>query len=371
MKHKELSLDEKISWIRLIRTYGIGPRYFRSLMNVYGTASASLQYLSSWMEKKNKTLFSRTMAKKELEYVESRDGTMIAACESNYPQSLKIMHNAPPIITVLGNKDILHSNSIAIVGSRNATIHNKKLTYNISRDIGKNGMVTVSGLARGIDSQVHIASVDSNYPTIAVLAHGIDTVYPVENASLFDSILEHGAVITEFSYNTLPKSQFFPARNRIIASLSLATVIIEARMNSGSLITAKLAKEQKKDVFACPGSPLDHNSSGVNHLIKSGDAQLIESAEDIINGLSIAHNNMYEDMYEKNSNKYQQGSLCEGDTEKIKELILESMSIVAVGIDDIINDIPCHPDITIISLLELEMQDKIARNDNNQFYKSI
>jgi len=201
--------------------------------------------------------------------------------ENIYPESLKQIHDFPPIITILGNKELLLSeNKISIVGSRNSSINSSRFSYKIAKEFGESGFSVVSGLARGVDAQAHMGSIDSG--TIGVIAGGIDNIYPLENKKLYEYMRERGLIISENAFGVVPQAKNFPQRNRIVSGLSKALVVVEASLKSGSLITANFALEQGREVFSVPGFPMDPRYSGTNALIKQG-AYLFERSDDVLN----------------------------------------------------------------------------------------
>ena len=189
----------------------------------------------------------------------------------NYPYLLSQIYSPPKKLYVLGNKEILRENSISIVGCRDASYYGKNIAKNLAYNLGKNNIITVSGLARGIDTYCHLGSIEANARTIAVVAHGLDMIYPKENRNLAIKILEKGgAIVSEYNIGTKPLKRNFIARNRIISGLSKSIVVIEAKKKSGSLITANFALNEGRDVYAVPGNINNINSEGTNELIKNG-----------------------------------------------------------------------------------------------------
>ena len=203
--------------------------------------------------------------------------------ELAYPYLLSQINNPPKILYVLGNVEILREKSIAIVGCRECSKYGEKVATELAYNLGKNNIITVSGLAKGIDSYCHIGSIKAKARTIAVVAHGLDMIYPKEHRDLAINILQHGgAIVSEYKVGEKPKKENFPARNRIISGLAKSTVIVEAKMHSGALITANFALEQNREVFAVPGNIYGKNSEGTNELIKAG-ANLVTSYLDLFN----------------------------------------------------------------------------------------
>ncbi len=207
---------------------------------------------------------------------------MIAACEPDYPPLLAAIEDAPPLIAAGQTLSLFDQTSIAIVGARNASINGKRIAEKLARDLSDAGFVVISGLARGIDTAAHKAALARG--TIAVVAGGIDIVYPPENTALQARIFAEACVVTEAPFGTEPMARHFPRRNRIISGLAPGVIVIEAARHSGSLITARMALEQGREVFAVPGSPLDPRAQGANNLIRDG-ATLTETADDVLRGL--------------------------------------------------------------------------------------
>lgn len=279
-----LSDRQRLDWLRLIRSESIGPRTFRSLMNRFGGAAAALDALPELGRQAGRQLKLCPMGEAEREFVATQrlGARFIALGEAGYPKALQAIDSAPPLLTVLGAAEILLRPCVALVGSRNASAAGQKFTARLARDLGEAGFVVVSGLARGIDTAAHQASIESG--TVAVLAGGLDEVYPPQNLPLFEKLIAQGAGVTEMPLGWAPRGRDFPRRNRLVSGLSLGTVVVEAARRSGSLITARFANEQGRQVFAVPGSPLDPRAEGGNHLIREG-ATLISEAAHVIEAL--------------------------------------------------------------------------------------
>jgi DNA processing protein len=280
-----LSDRQRLDWLRLIRSESVGPRTFRSLMNRFGGAAAALDALPDLARQAGRTIRICTMAEAEREAQALRriGGRLVAMGEAHYPRSLQAIDTAPPLIAVLGQAEVLSRPCVALVGSRNASAAGMKFTARLARDLGEAGFVVVSGLARGIDTAAHEASIATG--TVAVLAGGLDEVYPPQNIPLLQRLLEEGAAISEMPLGLAPRGRDFPRRNRLVSGLSLGTVVVEAARKSGSLITARFANEQGRLVFAVPGSPLDPRAEGGNHLIREG-ATLCAEASHVIEALT-------------------------------------------------------------------------------------
>jgi DNA processing protein len=281
-----LSDEQRIDWLRLIRSENVGPRTFRALVNQYGGAAAALEALPGLARRRGRALkiASHADAQREMEQAARLGVRFVALGEAGYPRTLQAIETAPPLLALRGSADVLRRPTVAIVGSRNASAAGLAFTERLARELGSAGYVVVSGLARGIDARAHTAALATG--TVAVLAGGHDRIYPAENAPLLERIVgEGGAVVTEMPLEWEPRGRDFPRRNRIVSGLSYGVVVIEAARRSGSLITASFALEQGREVFAVPGSPLDPRAEGANALIRGG-ATLCASAEHVIAALA-------------------------------------------------------------------------------------
>jgi DNA processing protein len=275
----QLNDAQRLDWLRLIRAEGIGPRTFRTLINRFGGAGAALEALPTLSGRAGQRVVPPTRAEAQAELAAAaRLGVrLVALGEAEYPKLLQAADSAPPLLAVRGDPAVLNRPAVAIVGSRNASAAGLNFTERLSRDLGEAGLVVVSGLARGIDARAHKAALRPG--TVAVLAGGQDRIYPTNHAALVEAILEAGgAVVAEMPMGWEPRGRDFPRRNRIISGLSLGTVVVEAARRSGSLITARFALEQGREVFAVPGSPLDPRAEGTNDLIRQGATLVAEAA---------------------------------------------------------------------------------------------
>jgi len=284
----ELTRAQRLAWLRLLRTDNIGPVTFRQLLNRFGSAEAALEALPGLIRRAgtNPRIPTQMEAEDELSGLDRYGARMVASGEADYPPHLAFIAAAPPLITLVGGDNLDWHRSVGIVGARNASAAGIKMTRLLAADLGSAGYTIVSGLARGIDSEAHRASLMTG--TVAVLAGGLDKIYPEENIPLAHAILDNGgALLTEMPFGWEPRARDFPRRNRLVSGLSLGIVVVEAAKRSGSLITARLALEQNRDVFAVPGSPLDPRAEGGNALIQQG-ARLVTSAADIIETIGVA-----------------------------------------------------------------------------------
>jgi DNA processing protein len=277
----QLTDAQRLDWLRLIRTEGVGPRTFRTLINRFGGAAAALDALPVLSRRQGRRIEppSRTQAEDELAALARLGGRLIATGEAEYPRLLQQTDAAPPLLALRGAA-ILNRPAVALVGSRNASTAGLAFTERLARGLGEAGLAVVSGLARGIDARAHKASLPTG--TVAVMAGGQDRIYPASHAGLVDAILEEGgAVLAEMPMGWVPRGRDFPRRNCIISGLSYGTVVVEAARRSGSLITARFALEQNREVFAVPGSPLDPRAEGTNDLIRQG-ATLVSEVEHVL-----------------------------------------------------------------------------------------
>jgi DNA processing protein len=285
MVPSNLTDAQRIAWLRLIRSDNIGPRTFHDLLDHFGSAEAALEALPDLARKgggAGRHIYSEQEAERELAGLERLGARLIATDEPDYPDALAQSDGAPPLLTVLGDTACFARPIVAIVGARNASAAGRSFAARLAADLGAAGFTVASGLARGIDTSAHDASVSTG--TIAVLAGGPDRIYPAENAPLLARILKDGVGVTEMPLGWEPRAKDFPRRNRIIAGLARGVVVVEAALRSGSLITARLANEIGREVMAAPGSPLDMRCEGSNALLRDG-ATLITSAEHVIEAL--------------------------------------------------------------------------------------
>jgi len=282
-------MTEILPWLLLKNTTGIGNLLFKRLFDKLGSPEKILKTsldelcLINGITQKNslaiKQQRSFDFCKKEIKLAQQNGFNIITMADDDYPALLLQLHDPPPYLYVYGKIDV-NMPCISIVGSRNATSYGISTTHKLSAGLSKTGLQVVSGMARGIDTAAHKAAIDAKGKTIAVLGSGLNVIYPYENKKLFHEISKNGAVISEFNLNTKPEPHNFPFRNRIVSGLSLGTVVVEAASKSGSLITARLAAEQGREVFAVPGSIQSHKSFGTHALLKQG-AKLVENVTDI------------------------------------------------------------------------------------------
>ncbi len=280
--------EPDIAALRLARSRNVGPRSFARLIRRFGTAAEALGALPELAARggeRDYEPYPEAAAAREIEAGARAGARLVTLGESAYPPLLAAIGDPPPVVWVLGRLDVLHRSAVAVVGARNASAPGLRTARRIARDLGEAGLVIVSGLARGIDTAAHRASLDTG--TVAVMAGGVDIVYPEENRELAAEILDRGALISECPMGTEPTSRHFPRRNRLISGLATGVVLVEAAERSGSLITARYALEQGREAMACPGAPDDPRAGGCNQLIRDG-AALIRHAGDVSEALSLS-----------------------------------------------------------------------------------
>lgn len=282
-----LSDAQLVDWLRLIRSENVGPRTFQQLVNRFGGAGAALEALPELAARSLRgrviRIASREEALREIEAAGALGVRFATTGDPDYPPLLREIADAPPLIALRGASWVAQRDGVAIVGSRNASASGLAFAERLARGLALENYVVVSGLARGIDAVAHRATLETG--TIAVLAGGHARPYPAEHARLVEEIAERGLVISEMPIEWEPRGRDFPRRNRIISGVSRATIVVEAARRSGSLITARFANEQGREVFAVPGSPLDPRAEGTNDLIRQG-ATLCARPEDVISTLS-------------------------------------------------------------------------------------
>lgn len=369
-----MAAENKIlDYIQLINSANIGPVTFYKLLRQYGSAEAALAALPA-----GRRTFSRSAAQKEFELARRQNIRLLAFDDPEYPENLRAAEDAPPVIYVRGQINCLRQPlSLSIVGARNASLNGRKLASQISCELTSQGIMIVSGMARGIDTAAHkgaMFALNRTGSTVAVLGTGIDIAYPAENQKLCEQIAGQGAVISEFPLGTEPSAGNFPRRNRIVSALTDGTLVVEASLHSGSLITARLALEQGRDVFAVPGFPTDERSAGPNKLIKDG-AFLVENAEDILNVLSADARRkiprtprpVQTDLFVKPLDKESKTADIPDTASPDRETdILSLLTPASVYVDELIRVSGLDSAAVSLRLLELEMEGRIERQVGNK-----
>lgn len=363
-----LSQDALLDKLRLIRSENVGPVTYLTLIRQFGSAKAALEAIPSLAagggKRKPTTCFSKKEAEEEIEKAQAAGARFVCMGDAEYPTLLASIYDAPPVLTVLGHPHLWQrKRSLAIVGARNASAAGCQFARKLAQDAGQRDFIIASGLARGIDTAAHTGSLQTG--TIAVMASGIGQVYPPENKALHDSIAQQGCIITEQPFNAQPHSRAFPGRNRIIAGLSVATIIVEAALKSGSLITARFALDQGRDVFAVPGSPLDPRCKGTNQLIKQG-ANLCESIEDVISNLSPHPRLNLSEAIAHNYQAAPQQPVSDSERAEARKIITQKLSFTPVQIDELLNQCQLPHHLLSLILLELELAGRLQRHPGHK-----
>ena len=357
-----LSSAEKLARLRLIRSENVGPVTFRQLIARFGSAAEAIDLLPELARRGGRKrpirVCSQAAAERELAEARKKGMDALFFGDIAYPRPLAQIEDAPAVLFLKGHAHLLDRPMVAIVGARNASAIGRKLAGTIARDLGQAGYSVVSGLARGIDGATHAASVGTG--TVAVLAGGADVIYPRENETLYHQIMESGAVLAEMPPGTVPQARHFPRRNRIISGLSLGVLVVEANPRSGSLITARYALDQGREVFAVPGSPLDPRAKGTNSLLKQGGT-LVESAEDVIDVLEAQKDLRVEETGGQASAPPLEVPPGE-DMDSARRNVQELLSPTPTAIDDLIRETGLAPATVMTILLEMELAGTAERH---------
>ncbi len=369
-KPKGIALTERqrIAWLRLIRSDNVGPATFRDLINHFGSAEAALSMLPELSARGGATrairIATEAEAYRELEAVQRFGARFVGIGEPDYPQALRQIDGAPPLLAVKGDLSILNTPAVGIVGSRNASISGAKFAAMIARECGRAGYTVVSGLARGIDTAAHRASLNTG--TIAAMAGGLDQPYPPENVGLLDEIWNgYGLAVSEMPFGWEPRARDFPRRNRLIAGISLGVAVVEAAFRSGSLITARMAGEFGRLVFAVPGSPLDPRCHGTNGLLKDG-AMIVTSPEDVVEALApLAQPDLFS-LSSAEEPKRESGRIALPPDETDRTLVIDALGPTPVEVDDIIRHTGLSASAVYLVLLELDMAGRLHRHAGGQ-----
>lgn len=358
-----LSQQEKLDRIRLYRSENVGPVTFRQLLARYGSAARALAALPQLAARggrgRSLRLASQAEAEREWQAVTAIGGSILFDGEAGFPAALSAIADAPPFLLVLGHAHLFQRPCVGIVGARNASLNGKRIAEDIARGLGAAGHVVVSGLAKGIDGAAHGGALATG--TIAVVAGGPDVVYPAEHDRLHAEIAAQGCIVAELPPGAVPQARHFPRRNRIIAGLSRGVVVVEAALKSGSLITARLAADQGREVMAVPGSPLDPRAKGCNELIRNG-AALIESAIDVLAALQRSRE---PELFERRPDGGPDAPPADFDareTERARRLLLEALGHAPTPLDLLVRETGLPVALVQASLLEMELAGLVARH---------
>ncbi|UWR73086.1 DNA-processing protein DprA [Phaeobacter inhibens] len=369
--------DIRISWLRLLRSRRVGAVTFHRLLAKYGSAQNALSALPEMARAagiKGYEICSADAALAEIKAAEAANARLLCFGEADYPSHLAVLRDAPPLLWAVGDPAHLNQPTIAIVGARNASSLGVRMARALARELGEAGYCIISGLARGIDTAAHMAALRTG--TCAVMAGGVDVVYPTENTRLAGDIAEQGVMISEHPMGMSPRARHFPARNRIIAGAAQAVVVVEGAAKSGSLITARDALDLGRDVLAVPGHPFDARSAGCNMLIRDG-AQLVRNAQDVIEALppmDLSHRVVAElsdrpvpppeaaasaRLTELPPPPKEQRSLT--DTAALHQLILDRLGPAPTAEDQLVRDLAIPSRDLAPALTDLELSGAVAR----------
>ena len=366
----------RIDHLRLARTEGVGPVTYRRLLSRFASAAAAIAALPGLARAGGRAadpeVVSAHAAERELEALEKLGGVMLFSGDRDYPPLLGLLADPPPVISVLGDVGALSALvNVGLVGARNASANGQRMAENLAADLAAQSVVVVSGLARGIDAAAHQGALQAGR-TVAAVAGGLDQPYPPEHADLQARIAACGAVVSEAPLGTAPQARHFPRRNRIIAGLSLGVVVVEAAPRSGSLITARLALEAGRELFAVPGSPLDPRCRGSNDLIRQG-AHLTETAEDVLANLpdhpdrqGLLRSPMFRDVGQGMAEEAAEFGEKSADVKRAQVELLWLLSASPTSVDELLRRSHFSPPAVMAALMQLELALRVEFLPGNQ-----
>lgn len=363
-----LTDQEKINCLRLMMSDHIGPITYGQLLDFFGTATEALNHIDEVARhggrKKNLVLCPKGVAEKQFEIAEKQGVRILFRQDNGYPRLLMRIPGGAPVLFVRGNEAAFSQKSVAIVGTRNASLNGKALARKIAFDLAEADYCVVSGMAHGIDRAAHMGALGTPKiaKTVAVLGTPVDEIYPQENADIYEQIAERGCLVSEFPFGTPLNPRNFPRRNRIISGLALGVVVIEAQERSGSLITAREAADQGREVMAVPGSPVDPRSAGPNTLIREG-ATLISSARDVI---GVLEDNTFRLTEKQQSVEYRSVPPTESVLTDARDILWNMMGSDVVSVDDLIRASGLDARIVNIILMELAVAGRLERHPGNR-----
>lgn len=370
---QELSLSQRLDWLQLIRTEGIGPITFFRLLDRFGGAAEALKALPGLSRAAGRANpiapADRQQAEEELGATEEAGARLIASGEADYPAMLAPVPDRPPLLCVKGHASLFAKPAVAVIGARNASGVGRKMARQLAEGLGAAGVTVVSGLARGIDGAAHEASLRTG--TIAVVAGGVDVIYPPEHDELTREIAERGLIVSERPLGHQPTARDFPRRNRLISGLVRGVVVVEAAAKSGTLITARFALEQGREVFAVPGSPLDPRCQGANRLIRDG-ATLIETAEDILDALAQQNRGAREgeqpDFFDWTGDT--SGEPDPAALKAVRAAVFEVLSFTAIHRDEILREVEAPASLVADALLDLVLAGEAEEHSGGRFARA-
>lgn len=362
-------LQEKTADVlRLIRSENVGPVTFFKLLSYFGSVAKALDAIPDMSVKGGRArpikIAPLAAVKEEMERAAAFGAKIIPYGHPDYPKLLHTIHDAPPIIMALGSPAVWNRGvNVGIVGARNASANGCRFTHKIATDLGKADICVVSGLARGIDAAAHTGALATG--TVGVIAGGIDTTYPPENKDLYAKLAEQGGIISEQPLGYAPQARSFPARNRIISGMSHGLVVVEASLKSGSLITAKQAVDQNREVFAVPGSPMDPRCKGTNQLLRDG-AVVTESAEDVLEQLHSYRNTP---LAEPQAQDFRPAAIkppSESELAEARKILIQKLGHEPVLVDELLAQCQLTAGVVMTILLEMELAGRLNRHPGNR-----
>ena len=366
---------EQIAKLRLIRSENVGCVTYAALVGRFGSARNALENLPETAKRGGARfcphIYTNAQAQKEIEALEKFGASLIFDTDEAYPPLLKQIPDAPPVLSVVGDTGLLRTRFIALVGTRNASINGRHMARQMAADFVQAGFSVVSGLALGIDAAAHegaLTKATAKASTVAVLGTGVNVPYPNQNRELYARTREKGAIVSEFPFDTKPAPSNFPRRNRIISGMAESLTVIEASLRSGSLITARKALEQGRDVYAVPANPLDARASGVNRLIKDG-APLVESAADVLENMAAFVPSMLKEEAAPMLEPAPAQNFSEADLTAARPELLEKLDFAPVGVDELIRETGLPARAISALLAELELAGKIERLPGNKILR--
>lgn len=349
--------DDRLAWLRLTRSRNVGPASFSRLLARFGSASAALSALPDLAARGGSGGYqacSERQGAEEMDRAARVGARMLRLGEAGYPARLAEISDPPPFLWALGDAALATRDGVAVIGARNASSLGLRMARTLTRDLGAAGHLVISGFARGVDAAAHEAALEAG--TVAVMAGGVDHLYPKENANLYDAIRERGLFLSEAPVGLEPQGRHFPRRNRIVSGLSRGVVLVEAAARSGSLITARFALEQGREAMAVPGSPLDPRAEGCNELIRQG-AALIRSAEDVEEALASPRTLTFHEA----AAPFEGPDAPDPPPGDLAARAAELLGPAAVEADVLARDLGAHPAHLAAALLEMELAGVVER----------
>lgn len=358
-----------INCLRLSMSTNVGPATFKRLVSFFGSAEEALKNVNEFAQmggRKTKVQIAPVAAAEaQIKRAEKIGASIITIQDKDYPSLLKYISDPPPILFILGSQGLLNKEILALVGTRNASLNGKNFAQFLAKELAEQGYVIASGMARGIDKAAHMGALQTvDGATIAVLGTSVDTIYPEENKDIYEQIKERGCLVSEFPFGTQLNPMNFPRRNRIISGISLGVIVVEANLKSGSLITAKEALSQGREVFAVPGSPLDPRSAGPNMLIQDG-ALLVTKAVDVIESLKKQTTFHLKDTVLASDYKLDMNQI-QNNLAKAYDIVLENLGPDMVEVDTLIRATGLDSQMVNVVLTQLELSGQLEHFPGNR-----